>query len=333
MKKIMIKLLIALISLGVVLTGILMIGNNYQFKEEKVTIKTEKNSLSSVIVTPKEGNIKGTIFFVHGDGAQNATQDGGYYPIMERFAKQGYASVSWNKQGVGKSSGNWLDQSMDDRANEVSEVIDWVKINRPEIANKIGLWGASQAGWVIPKVDNKRNDIDFSILLAPGVNWLSQSEYYTANQAKDSGKTEKEVQQEVKKFRKDSDLIVEKKNYKEYLKSGGTSEMTEDRYQFVKRSMSLDATNDLKNMRSRVHLILGGKDKNVNSKNTEIAYRESIDPANLTVKTINDAEHRMVNPAIVDSEFLMTTTAIFVPKYYLVSEAFLDYSEELVKGE
>ncbi|HCM90229.1 MULTISPECIES: alpha/beta hydrolase [Vagococcus] len=333
MKKVISQIVISLTVTGVVLTSIFIIGNNYQFKEEKIAVKIKNKTLSSVIVTPKKGEVKGVIFFVHGDGPQNATQDGGYYPIMERFAKQGFASVSWDKQGVGQSSGNWLDQSMQDRANEVSDVIDWTKKNRPELSAKIGLWGASQAGWVIPKVDKMREDIQFSILLAPGVNWLSQSTYFTENQAKNNGKNEKEIQTEIDGFQKDSDLILEKENYEIYLKAGGTSKMTEDRYQFVKRSMTLDATNDLKKMNSNVHLILGEKDKNVNSKDTEKAYRKNVNPDNLTVKMIKNAEHRMVNPSIANSEFLMTITAVFLPKYYLVSEEFLNYSEKLVRNE
>jgi alpha/beta superfamily hydrolase len=178
--------------------------------------------LQVTLVTPKnEEQVKGTIFFIHGDGAQNATQDGGYKPLMERFAKRGYASVSWDKPGVGKSSGNWLTQSMDDRADEASEIIDWMKQNHPNFTNEVGLWGASQAGWVIPKIDKKRRDIAFSFLVAPGVNWLQQSEYYTEQQALQNGHTESETSKIKQDFRKDADLILLSSDYKSYQRNGG----------------------------------------------------------------------------------------------------------------
>lgn len=83
------------------LVTIFLIGNNYNFNEENFQVKLTKNNLQVTLVTPKnEEQVKGTIFFIHGDGAQNATQDGGYKPLMERFAKRGYASVSWDKPGV-----------------------------------------------------------------------------------------------------------------------------------------------------------------------------------------------------------------------------------------
>lgn len=116
----------------VILVAILFIGNNYEMNETRVAIPTTGGKLSAVVTTPKHGKPKGIIVFVHGDGAQEATQNGGYKPLMERFAKQGYISVSWDKLGVGKSSGNWLNQSMDDRANrsQPSDRMDESKIPR-----------------------------------------------------------------------------------------------------------------------------------------------------------------------------------------------------------
>lgn len=173
------KITIVMSAIIVILVAILFIGNNFEMNETRVTIPTTGGKLSAVVTTPKHEKPKGIIVFVHGDGAQEATQNGGYRPLMERFAKQGYISVSWDKLGVGNSSGNWLNQSMEDRANEVNQVIEWMKVKYPDSTTKIGLWGASQAGWVIPKAMNANNEIAFSILAAPAINWMRQGEYNT----------------------------------------------------------------------------------------------------------------------------------------------------------
>ena len=39
---------------------------------------------------------------------------------------------------------------MEDRSKDALEVITWLKENYPENTNTLGLYGASQAGWVIP---------------------------------------------------------------------------------------------------------------------------------------------------------------------------------------
>lgn len=91
----------------------------------------------------------------------NADRDGFYRPIWESFAAAGYASLAWDKPGIGGAAGNWLDQSMHDRATETEAALVWAR-KRPEIdANRIGLWGISQAGWVLPEVAVRHPELRF----------------------------------------------------------------------------------------------------------------------------------------------------------------------------
>lgn len=83
---------------------------------------------------------------VHGDATVDATNEGSDRPMMAQFAKAGYTTISWAKPGVAGSQGNWLTQSMDEGADEVTEVIRWA-IRQPTLnTNKIVLWDASQGG-------------------------------------------------------------------------------------------------------------------------------------------------------------------------------------------
>lgn len=255
------KITIVMSAIIVILVAILFIGNNFEMNETRVTIPTTGGKLSAVVTTPKHEKPKGIIVFVHGDGAQEATQNGGYRPLMERFSKQGYISVSWDKLGVGNSSGNWLNQSMEDRANEVNQVIEWMKVKYPDSTTKIGLWGASQAGWVIPKAMNANNEIAFSILAAPAINWMRQGEYNTGWQAKDAGKTTKEVKQAQQNFLTDSALISKNKTYESYKQNGGKEKMTPDRYNYIRKNMNQDATLDLSKVKAKIYLVLAEKIK------------------------------------------------------------------------
>ncbi|MFP7732280.1 hypothetical protein ACLHDF_02440 [Priestia aryabhattai] len=56
-------------------------------------------------------------------------------------------------------------------------MIAWAKNEKDINTDKVILLGASQAGWVIPKVLVNRNDITASILVAPAINWLRQGKY------------------------------------------------------------------------------------------------------------------------------------------------------------
>lgn len=58
------------------------------------------------------------IHLVHGDGPQDRWSEGGYIPLVKFLVSQGIAVFSWDKPGVGNSTGNWLAQTMSDRAEE-----------------------------------------------------------------------------------------------------------------------------------------------------------------------------------------------------------------------
>lgn len=309
------------------------VGNDYQMTEKRVTIPTTDGKLSAVITAPKHDKPKGIIVFVHGDGAQDATQDGGYKPLMERFAKQGYMSVSWDKLGVGKSSGNWLNQTMTDRAKEVDQVVKWMKTNYSGSSKNIGLWGASQAGWVIPKVMNLNKDIRFSIMVAPAINWMRQGEYNTAWQQKDSGGTKQEISKAKQNFIADSILIANNKTYDEYKQNGGQEILSPDRYAFIRKNMDQDAKKDISEIQAKIYLVLAENDKNVDTLETKEIYSQEINPDNLEVETIPNVHHQMINPTIADSDLLVNLVGLMLPKYFLVDNNYLDYCEQVISKQ
>lgn len=327
------RTLLILLGLLIIIMGLFLVGNDYQMNEDRISIPTTDGILSTIVTSPIQGEVKGMIVFVHGDGAQEATQNGGYKPLMERFARQGYVSVSWDKLGVGHSSGNWLFQTMDDRAKEVTEVIEWLKVKYPEYTKEIGLWGASQAGWVIPKVMSENSDIQFSILVAPAINWMKQGEYATGNQIKDSGGTNMDILKEKQKFKNDSLIIEENESYRKYKDNGGKEIMTPDRYTFVRNNLNQDATDDLSKVQGNIYLVLAENDKNVDSLETEKIYRSKISKEDLEVKIIPNVAHQMLNEKIKDSDFLINLAGLFLPKYLLINNDYLDYCEQIVASQ
>ncbi|MGG1595505.1 alpha/beta hydrolase [Terribacillus saccharophilus] len=324
------KLLISILFIFLLVAGIFIYENDYEMQEKDVTIKTNQGNLAGFVALPEEKN-EGVVIFVHGDGAQNATQDGGYKPLMERFAKQGYASVSWDKPGVGKSAGNWLDQTMDERAQEVKDVMEWAENSDDINTEKIILWGASQAGWVIPKVQQEREDVTASILVGPAINWLRQGAYNTTEEMKSEGKTEDEIMQLLNKDKKESGLIRAGSSYKDYIEETADDSLSEERYAFVQKNISADATKDIEKIESPVHIVLAENDLNVDSNETEKTYKQLLPESQLTVRTISGVGHSMLNPALHESQFLIYLSAVLAPKDTLISEEYLDYCEELIR--
>ena len=183
--------------------------------EQAVEIQTPQGKLTGTFVLPQNYSDKlGLVLFIHGDGPIDASHDDGYKPLWERLASLGYASLSLNKRGINGSEGNWLHQSRDDRVEETRQAIAWAK-QQPMIDEKqIGVWGASQAGWVIPKLA-KKEPLAFSLLLSPAMNWLSQGQYYTRIEMKNDGCSEAEIQDKEAYDRQVRKLLERQASYEE----------------------------------------------------------------------------------------------------------------------
>ena len=121
------------------------------------------------------------VLFVHGSGSVDRTGSMSYLPIMERMLKAGFATFAWDKPGTGESTGE-LDESDPNlrhkRAQILLDAIQLMKA-RPEINPKrIGVWGASQAGYVIPIALTQTKDIAFVICVScPGMSGTDQTGY------------------------------------------------------------------------------------------------------------------------------------------------------------
>ncbi|WP_260144177.1 YbjQ family protein [Leuconostoc citreum] len=80
----------------------------------------------------------------------------------------------------------------------------------------------------------------------------------------------------------------------------------------------------------KIGLVLAAKDKNVDSVETKNVYSKVIDAKQLRIKTIPNVEHRMINPDIANSDFLINLVGVILPKYYLIDKNYLDYCETFV---
>ncbi len=316
MKKILFRIISVIIIFAVICLGIILYQNDYNMKVTTVQIPTSKGILNGSLVLPKnpEGKV-GLVVFIHGDGPANASYNGGYEPLWEKLANQGYASLSWSKPGVNGSSGNWLEQTMDDRAIEATEAINWAKSLVQIDKEKVGLWGASQAGWVIPKIVQKDKNVAFTILVAPAINWIDQGLYNTLAQMKKDGCSIKQQEQAKENYEWSLSMLKKKVTYQQYHNSEQADKsITEERWNFIQKNFKSDATEDIKHFYSPVKLFLGGRDINVDSSNTKTVYEDNVPKNLLKVTLIPSADHSMLRASLVDSKFLTTLCAVFTPR-------------------
>jgi dipeptidyl aminopeptidase/acylaminoacyl peptidase len=290
------------------------VGEQHTFglKSETFTFESGGNELAATLHLPSGDGPHGVVVFVPGDGP--ADVDAGILPVWESLAKAGYATVQWNKPGVGGSTGNWLDQNMDDRADEVVDVLESLA-NRDDLdTEERGVIGTSQGGWVIPLVAD-RVDVDFFVAWSTAIVWQEQGAYLTERQLANAGADPELAARVIS-----ADQEHRGDSYQDYLDWYASldndvaeffSEASEDRWNFAERNNDLDANETLPAMRDTpVLLLLGGQDDNVDVDDTERVYRKILDGPCLDVIRYPDAEHNLLD----HDGLSLVVTGIFEPR-------------------
>ena len=297
--------------------GWIVYANDFAIREEQLTIPGSVQPLRATLALPKDGNGPfGLVVFIHGDGPADATRDGFYKPIWESFAKAGYASLSWNKPGIDGAAGNWLDQSMHDRAAEAEAAIKWARGRADIDPRRIGMWGISQGGWVVPEVAAHTPDLQFVILVGAAVNWLRQGEFNTRAKLTHQGASESEIAAALDSHNATLEPLRDNATYEQYLATQHDSDpMSADRWTFVRKNYLSDVTGILPQVKAPALLALGDDDLNVDVNETERVYRQILPPQQLTVQRYPDASHNIVKADLDnDQDWRSMLVAVFSPR-------------------
>ena len=76
-------------------------------------------------------------------------------------------SCSWtDKPGCGDTLGDWRQQSIVDRARTTVAALEAMRAVEEVDADRVGLWGASQGGWVVPLAAAADHRVAFAILVS-----------------------------------------------------------------------------------------------------------------------------------------------------------------------
>jgi len=136
---------------------------------EEITFQSGEFTLVGDLRLPAGTGPFPVVLLVHGSGDADRTLFGYYLPVMERMLRAGYAVFSWDKPGYGESTGRLSARRVyHQRAQIVLDAIDVMQA-RPDIDSKrIGLWGISQASYVMPLVLTQSKDVAFMICVSCG---------------------------------------------------------------------------------------------------------------------------------------------------------------------
>jgi len=118
-------------------------------------------------------------------GSEQGTRDNFGSKVMAHFMlSRGFAALAYDKRGVGDSEGVYQEAPSPSNVQRIAEdAIAGVEYlaTRPEIdAERIGLIGGSQAGWIIPLAASQSNMISHIVILSGPVASTSQEDLFSS---------------------------------------------------------------------------------------------------------------------------------------------------------
>jgi tRNA(Arg) A34 adenosine deaminase TadA/pimeloyl-ACP methyl ester carboxylesterase len=147
----------------------------FPYLVEEVNYGNSEISLSGTLTLPRTIGPFPAVILIHGSSALDRDETIlGHKPFLvlsDHFTRHGIAVLRFDKRGVGKSTGNYDNATIEDFCDDVAKGIEYLK-SRPEIIrNQIGLIGHSEGGIIAPMLAVKSNDVAFIVLMAgTGVN-------------------------------------------------------------------------------------------------------------------------------------------------------------------
>lgn len=127
---------------------------------ETLSFRSGSNTMEGDLYLPETTGKHPVVVFAHGSG-----------PVSRRvsffttyFLQLGIGVFTYDKQGVGKSTGDWETASLDELAADVVAAVAIIKKHPKVNTSKIGIMGTSQGGWVGTMAASKSKDVSFLLM-------------------------------------------------------------------------------------------------------------------------------------------------------------------------
>ncbi|CAN0592464.1 unnamed protein product, partial [Ectocarpus sp. 12 AP-2014] len=256
----------------------------------EVSFKFDEAVLSGTLVLPRDFRNPPIAVIVHGDGPQDRFSKGGYLPLINTLVDAGIGVFSWDKAGVGESTGNWLDQNMDDRADEAMAAMQAISAMHDDIVDQIGFLGFSQAGWVLPRVANQKEPA-FTVIIGGAVSWRDQGTYYNRVRLASEGIAPEVTEQTLTDRTLRNDIL-----YRPGATTSANTDMDDARFRFVAGAYWEDSTDRISGMKGPVFAIWGEDDLNVDARSDSRVFQEQLIPLSehRRVVVVPDATHGLL---------------------------------------
>ncbi len=140
---------------------------------ESLTIQSNEVYLSADIYKPKTNELHPAIVLLPGSNRDNPKRNLAYY--ADFFVKLGFEVLIFDKRGSGNSMGNSITATYEDLTNDAIACLEFLAKRESVNNHKIGLWGLSQGGMLLPYIASKTEIPSFLISVVPETDGMHEA--------------------------------------------------------------------------------------------------------------------------------------------------------------
>jgi len=299
------------------------------YRQPEVSFQNGGVSLAAALHLPPGNGPHPALVLIHGTGR---TDRDNVLPITHFLVTHGVALLGYDKRGVGESSGDWRSASLEDLAGDAAAAVRYLASRKDIDRNKIGVFGASQGGWLVPLAAAESKDVAFAITVSGPA--MSPAELEVARLAQDlraRGFSADDVSDALELLKLGNDVARGKEKWESYQPALERSRnaqwfryvsvpLTPDSWLWSHwRSLPLDfnPAPAIAKMRIPVLALFGSLDKTVLPSENVRAWKAAWSAGrstNFTIRILPGANHMLLEAQTgSDDEFPMLQR--FVPEY------------------
>lgn len=161
--------------------------------EEEVSFVSPGAELSGTMVFPTTPGPHPTMVWIHGSGGMSRRYSS-YVSLAYFLAEHGFASLIYDKRGVGESTGDWRTADFFDLADDAGAGVEFVKAHPNVDARCVGLGTVSQGGWIAPIVASRTKGVAAIVSISPpGTTSAEQTIYFIEGEMRYRGASANEI--------------------------------------------------------------------------------------------------------------------------------------------
>ena len=288
-------------------------GRRLPLREQEMTFTNGTVTLAGTLVLPEPaaGNPPYPAVVIAPGATSAGNRQMGRH-LADFFACHGVAALVFDKRGTGASSGDWLSAGFEELAGDVLAAVKTLRARDEIVADRVGLFGSSQGGWVVSLAAARSDDVAFIISQSgPGVTPRAQERYRVEHWLRADGFAEADVRAALRlhdardeAFRGDrgwdevARLAEQSCTEPWYPYVGDTSGPDDPFWGFWRRIRDFDPVPALRGVRCPVLAIYGDKDTYLPVARSASVWGQALAAAgngDVTIRVFPDADHSLLN--------------------------------------